>query len=454
MRSSLGRILTCAAIISCGASDAFAQFEQSAEGVAILRRAVEAQARKDYDTAEAELTRIIERDPASPFAFSTRAAVRFLQGKLNAAFTDYDKAATLDPELSIPVVGRAMICCQIGQYELALEDATQALKLQPFDNTAYLLRGKSLLELGRYSEALNDFAKFLQASPDSAQGHTGLAAAYVAVGEHRKAVDSADAAFRIKPDDPATFTVRGTAYSFLKEFDKAIADFDQSIRLRPDNPKPYIARAVCFASKRDFARMLNDCNEALRLKPGNSYCLAIRAIAYELLGEFDKAAADLDRAVQTENSARLLTSRADFRVRRGDYAHAIDDYRQSLQPSVILPANEQARARRDLAWLQAACPDDRIRNGRQAVEDATAACELTQWQDPASIESLAAAHAEAGDFAAAVHWQTKAVELQPANAQALGRLELFRAGKPYRQEPGDLRASPDKITADLLKLKP
>src|SRR5688572_8734568 len=103
MRSSLGRILTCAAIVCCGASEAVAQFEESSEGLAIFRRALAAQARQDYETAEAELTRIIERDPSSTLALSSRGDIRYAAGKISGAFADYDKAATLDPKLSLPV---------------------------------------------------------------------------------------------------------------------------------------------------------------------------------------------------------------------------------------------------------------------------------------------------------------------------------------------------------------
>ena len=89
------------------------------------------------------------------------------------------------------------------------------------------------------------------------------------------------------------------------------------------------------------------------------------------------------------------------------------------------------------AWLRATCPDERFRDGKKAVEHASKACELAQWKDFDSIDTLAAAHAEAGDFDKAIELETKALD-DPEWAKANGdggrkRLAMYREKKPYRQ---------------------
>jgi len=67
------------------------------------------------------------------------------------------------------------------------------------------------------------------------------------------------------------------------------------------------------------------------------------------------------------------------------------------------------------------------------------ACEMAQQRNPATFDTLAAAYAEAGDFAQAVHWEERAIQLGGGDSafyyDALERLELYRARKPYRMEP-------------------
>ena len=64
------------------------------------------------------------------------------------------------------------------------------------------------------------------------------------------------------------------------------------------------------------------------------------------------------------------------------------------------------------------------------------ACELTDWQDPTCLDTLAAASAECGEFDAAVRWQEKALSLAPPElvAEYTARLSLYRQGRPYRDK--------------------
>ena len=124
----------------------------------------------------------------------------------------------------------------------------------------------------------------------------------------------------------------------------------------------------------------------------------------------------------------------------GHTGEAATQYREALRlnPDLLLALN-------NLAWELATSPDDQLRNGAEAVRLAEHACELTHYDRPAFIGTLAAAYAEAGRFPEAVTASEKAHNL----ALALGRqelalknqelLQLFKNHQPYREKagPGD-----------------
>ena len=147
-------------------------------------------------------------------------------------------------------------------------------------------------------------------------------------------------------------------------------------------------------------------------------------------GELDGALADataaLDRDPELVNGYNL---RASVHYQRGDFAAALADHLKAAELDPDDPGTLNF-----LAWLRATCPDDGLRDGAQAVRDATRACELTEYRLPGYLDTLAAAHAEAGRYEDAVRWQEKAVKLAAADGRAEyeGRLELYKLGRPYR----------------------
>jgi hypothetical protein len=132
-----------------------------------------------------------------------------------------------------------------------------------------------------------------------------------------------------------------------------------------------------------------------------------------------------------------------FWVAQRDYARALaacDELAQTYPD--LVEAHEQR------GWIRASCPDARYRDGKLAVASATRACELTNWKDTGALFVLAAAFAEAGDFAEAVKWQQKVMVLSTDEYHAAffrDHLALFKAGKPYRATVQVGRAVPGRV---------
>ena len=107
----------------------------------------------------------------------------------------------------------------------------------------------------------------------------------------------------------------------------------------------------------------------------------------------------------------------------------------------VLKDSEHASDLNGRAWFLATFPVKEVRDGKQAVSDATLACEKTDWLNSYYIDTLAAAYAEQGDFDQAVKYASQAIEVIQSNeddsSSTLGnyrkRLSLFKKKQPYRE---------------------
>jgi tetratricopeptide (TPR) repeat protein len=79
-------------------------------------------------------------------------------------------------------------------------------------------------------------------------------------------------------------------------------------------------------------------------------------------------------------------------------------------------------------------PAAEVRNGPEAIANATKACELGNWQNPEHVDTLAAAYAETGDFASAIEWQKKTIALLTEEPRPRSdfesRLKQYESGQP------------------------
>jgi tetratricopeptide (TPR) repeat protein len=182
-------------------------------------------------------------------------------------------------------------------------------------------------------------------------------------------------------------------------------------------------------------------------------CMYRLAMLYEEQGRYDQAEALLVKALEGSRRAlgkehmfvstcmwelsKLYTVQGRYQEARGLFIQECERLRREQgpnDPAIALPLH-------GLAWLQATYPLAELRNGTEAIKNATRACELTNWKEGSSIDTLAAAYAEAGDFESAVKWQEKAITLvskpwrHMLDVGMKARLELYQAHKPYHASP-------------------
>jgi tetratricopeptide (TPR) repeat protein len=158
-------------------------------------------------------------------------------------------------------------------------------------------------------------------------------------------------------------------------------------------------------------RVQRDVDAALYADPTLWPALYVRAKIFASQGKYDLAVQDCNEALrQYPGFVEAALLRAKISARLGKYAEALKEfnYLVSIRPrSVTL-----ARVLSDRAWFQATCANASFRNGQQAVKDAKAACSIMAWKDEDTIDTLAAAYAETGDFDFAVRYAAQALAVK------------------------------------------
>jgi tetratricopeptide (TPR) repeat protein len=209
----------------------------------------------------------------------------------------------------------------------------------------------------------------------------------------------------------------------------------------PPTPGKRQVIAVPAASRADGNRRLKREARPLTRQPSafSAHWQLLRALAAGALGVSLVAMIGIQRmrvfhAEQSAVDAEAQCHLAMTLHLQHQTAQAIAHYTEALR---LKPDHNVAL--NNLAWIRAADAQAEFRDGPEAVRLAQRACELTRYQAPAPLETLAAAYAEAGRFDDALAIAERARQLALAAAQPelaerpMKMLKLFTGRQPYRE---------------------
>jgi len=123
-----------------------------------------------------------------------------------------------------------------------------------------------------------------------------------------------------------------------------------------------------------------------------------------------------------------------------------EDESKSLGVEWLLSAAEQGhtQAMNALAWFLATDPNPAFRNGKQALTWGLKACEMEEWADPMTIDTLAAAYAELERWDDALKTQELAISklTKPTKAELAdyeSRRQMYQRREQYREQPAKIQ---------------
>ncbi len=119
-------------------------------------RGIAAAGNAQYETAIAEFTRAVSRNPAFADAYYNRSLVYAALGQLGQAVADLTIVIEIRPESTEAYRNRGIIQAALGQYDQAISDFTRVLELDPADSETYMRRGLIAYAKGDYEKAWAD----------------------------------------------------------------------------------------------------------------------------------------------------------------------------------------------------------------------------------------------------------------------------------------------------------
>jgi protocatechuate 3,4-dioxygenase beta subunit/beta-lactamase regulating signal transducer with metallopeptidase domain len=122
----------------------------------------------------------------------------------------------------------------------------------------------------------------------------------------------------------------------------------------------------------------------------------------------------------------------------GDDRKSLADYERLLKLDIPYPRNLVVY--NNVAFLLATSPDDKLRDGKRAVELAEKAKQFNETPSADLLDTLAAAYAESGDFDRAIKTEREAIQQakQEKRSDSFAEsLKLYEAHKPRRDNRAD-----------------
>jgi tetratricopeptide (TPR) repeat protein len=420
------------------------------------------------DAAAALFQKAIDANPQSALGYNAMAALLDRTGKPGDAVAYYEKSLQLSPADARIHNSVGMVLANSGHSEESIAHYRKALEIDPAYAETYGHLGVALAQSGKADEAIPLLEKALELNPNEAALESNLGAALVQKNQLEDAIAHCQNALAMDPADAQAHSNLAIALANAGKPEDALAHFEKAVELVPGDARFQSNLGAALAQGGKIADAIPHFRIALSAHPQDVQAMVNLAIALASTGKVDEALPYLEKAAQlAPGDPGIQTNLGAALLDRGRFDDAIPHLEQaaraapeSAEAHYHLGAAYWGQGRMEdglrewhksidlepnyvpalfrLAQVLATHPNAKLRNGGEAVGLAEHAANLTGRQQPAVLDALAAAYAEADRFPEAIETARRALGIATQQsdrglAAALrSRIGLYEAGKPYR----------------------
>ena len=311
--------------------------------------------------------------------FSSKAYTIYTQLML----THVDDRGHATPPVVLAHFSAANMAANIPEFVNTSADAIKQISFDDefFADAIHLNAGDKYAEQEDFTRAAEEFQKAIEINPDNVYGYRAWALVLSKQGKLNRAEELLRKAREIAPEDHYVMWRLGEVLWLQAKSEEAERVYRDGISINPVFSPPYVGLARLLLERGDTRQGHNVLEELIRITPDDPqpYCF----LGDSLLGsgETDEAVAMYSKALEKN----------------------ADCFPAMLRWSQVLTASPNAD------------PEAR----KRAIELATKACELTNYQRADALITLSDSHAAAGNLADAVSVAYKALQV----ASQLGQTE-------------------------------
>jgi tetratricopeptide (TPR) repeat protein len=356
-------------------------------------------------------------------------------GRYEEAVTEWKKALELSPENDKAHNNVGLLLVGIGRFEEAIPHFEKTLKVNPEYPAAHSNLGVALAGTGKLEEAIAEFVNALAVEPDSAEAHNNLGRVLVRKGNLDEAITHFQKALELVPGSASVRHSLAQALTAKGSLDEAIAQFQKVLEISPEYPQIHQSLGRVLTLKGRFDEAIVHFQKSLEATPDSAEVHNGLGVALVQKGRLDEAIIHFEKAV----AANPEFAEAYFNLGDALYylEHKVPEALAAWRAVLRIDPNH-VPVLNQTAWVLATWPEASLRDGSQAVVLAERAVRLSGGREPAILDTLAAAYAEAGRFTEAVDVtkQTLALAGRQNNRRLVEALEariaLYQAKTPFR----------------------
>lgn len=357
----------------------------------------------------------------------------FLLGQPQPALEFFAKALRNRPELAELHVRYGLALRALGRNQEASNAIKKALELQPAKIEIALALAEQQVIGRSLSEAKDTLNQILNREPRNYPATTTLVRVLLQSEDFAKAAETARAATVLRPESAEAWELLSMAYKKLGQAGQSLAALQQSVTCEPGNVELRLKLVDAFLAVQQFPQAENTLRDMLQLDTSNEHILNRLGIVTAVQKKWSDAERYWQLSLELEpDQHETLANLARALYQQGKVADSVEYYRKAMELPPIAAATAQ-----QFAWILATNASDEGRDAELALRWARFARDHGMSRNYRLWDTLAAAHAAAGEFEDAAACAARSLNLLPENAapevrQALlARKAMYESKQPF-----------------------